>query len=102
MGSGIYRYVQLYSLNHLMLQATRVASPLSRSTPVCSGRHLSVLGGSGDLVSKVISTSSGFISKYKYSYLKLFRTLITTSHDPLSKTLPHAGIWHAHGPISDE
>ena len=41
-----------------------------------------LLGGSGDLVSKVISTLIGFISTYKCSYL---RTLVTKSHDPLSR-----------------
>ena len=30
---------------------------------------LSLLGGSGDLVSKVISTLIGVISNYKYNYL---------------------------------
>ena len=32
-------------------------------------RRLSLLGGSGDLVSKVISPLIGLISNYKYSYL---------------------------------
>ena len=42
-----------------------------------------LLGGSWDLVSKVISTLIGVISNYKYSYL--FLTLFTKSHDPLSR-----------------
>ena len=37
--------------------------------PSCLLRKTNVLGGSGDLVSKVISTLIGVISSYKYSYL---------------------------------
>ena len=44
----------------------------------------SILGGSWDLVSTVISTLSGVISNYKYSYLNII-ALVTKSHDPLSK-----------------
>ena len=42
-----------------------------------------VLGGSGDLVSKVISPLIGVISNYMY-IVTLFITLVTKSHDPLS------------------
>ena len=42
-----------------------------------------VLGGSGDLVSKVISPLIGVISNY--SIVTLFITLVTKSHDPLSR-----------------
>ena len=50
-------------------------------------RYLFLLGGSWDLVSKVISTLIGVLTKYNYSYL--FITLITKSHDPLSSGLAH-------------
>ena len=43
-----------------------------------------LLGGSGDLVGKVISPLIGVISNYKYCYL-IFISLVTKSHDPLSK-----------------
>ena len=46
--------------------------------------HHKVLGGSGDLVSKVIRTLFGVISNYKYSYL--IYNLVTLSHDPLSRS----------------
>ena len=42
-----------------------------------------LLGGSGDLVSKVISTLIGVISNYKYSYL-IYNPSYYKSHDPLS------------------
>ena len=38
---------------------------------------LGVLGGSWDLVSKVISTLIGVIITYNYSYLTLFIALVT-------------------------
>ena len=45
----------------------------------------SLLGGSWDLVSMVISTLRGVISNYKYTYL--LKTLVTKSHDNLSRVL---------------
>ena len=45
-----------------------------------------LLGGSWDLVSKVISPLIGVIINCKYSYA-LFITLVTKSHDPLSKPI---------------
>ena len=45
-----------------------MAARMSCQAPAISERHV-VLGGSGDLVSKVISTVFGVISSYKYSYL---------------------------------
>ena len=44
---------------------------------------LHILGGSWDLVSKVISTLSGVISNYKYGYL--IYNPVTKSHDPPRK-----------------
>ena len=49
------------------------------------------LGGSWDLVSMVISTLTGLISNYKYSYLN--NNLVTKSHDPLSKVPVVASRW---------
>ena len=43
-----------------------------------------ILGGSWDLVSKVISTLIGVIS-----IVTLLITLVTKSHDPLSRSLNH-------------
>ena len=45
-----------------------------------------VLGGSGDLVSKVISPLIGVIGNY--SIVTLSITLVTKSHDPLSSLFP--------------
>ena len=42
---------------------------LAVPTAGLTGRAGCLLGGSGDLVSKVISTLIGVISNYKYSYL---------------------------------
>ena len=48
---------------------------------VCRGLEgISILGGSWDLVSKVISTLIGVIS-----IVTLIITLVTKSHDPLSR-----------------
>ena len=66
-------------------------------------RYLFLLGGSWDLVSKVISTLIGVIIKYNYSYL--FITLITKSHDPLSSGLlwsDLSGSPHKLHPLSPE
>ena len=47
--------------------------------------HVWLLGGSGDLGSKVISTLIGAISNCKYSYLNCNPTVVSESHDPLSR-----------------
>ena len=47
-----------------------------------------LLGGSWDLVSKVISTLSGVIS-----VVTSIITLVTKSHDPLSISLRAVGVW---------
>ena len=50
-----------------------------------------LLGGSWDLVSKVISTVIGAISTYK-SIVTMFITLVTKSHDPLSTSNPPCSV----------
>ena len=44
--------------------------------------HERILGGTWDLVSRVISTLIGVVTRYNYSYLTY--SPITKSHDPLS------------------
>ena len=55
----------------LLFRVLHSGPPIFRKLPytVASNIEVGVLGGSWDLVSMVISTLSGVISTYKYSYL---------------------------------
>ena len=67
MGRKIWRLRMFQAVNH---------------KPWSCNRAVLVLGGSWDLISKVISTLSGVIS-----VVTLIIALVTKSHDPLSRIL---------------
>ena len=60
-----------------------VYPPLSRKSKASFQSLRALLGGSGDLVSKVLSTFIGVRSTYKYDYLTYKPSY--WSHDPLSR-----------------